>query len=96
MEEEILRKKVHFSQNSFVSFLYRTGEIWIGLMILWGGTFIALRLMNMSFSAIENQILFFLPIVFVLVMDYLLLMPRQKKLYLLKSEYTNQRRKKHA
>ena len=71
--------KTRHSNNSFKNFFYRTGEIWIGLILLWGATWFISYLMDSPLSALEIQILFLIPIVFVLIMDYLLLYPRQPK-----------------
>ena len=80
------KKKYIFSENPFKNFLYRTGEIWAGLILLWGATFGILYLVQSSFNSLEIQILFSLPIVFVLIMDYVLLYPRQEILKKIRRE----------
>ena len=78
VEVEAIRKKSNESKNAFSAFVKRTGEIWIGLILLWVGTFFISCLMKAPFAFVEIQILFGLPIAFVLIMDYLLLYPRQE------------------
>ena len=80
IEEIILRKKYRIIDNPLLSFFYRTGEMWIGLLLLWAGSLVALYLKNASFSFLEVQILTLPPIVFVLIIDYLLLYPRQENI----------------
>lgn len=80
LEELWLKKKYALSENSFKNFFLRTGEIWIGLILLWIGTFGTLYLTKSFLSISEIQILFLLPIVCVLIIDYLLLYPRQETL----------------
>ena len=72
--------KMKASNNSFKNFFYRTGEIWVGLSLLWIGTALVSHLMKSPLSAFEIQILVLIPIVFVLMIDYLLLYPRQRKM----------------
>lgn len=72
--------KTKISNNSFKNFFYRTGEIWIGLSLLWIGTAWVSHFMNSPLSAFEIQVLILIPIVFVLMIDYLLLYPRQRKI----------------
>ncbi len=66
------------TKNSFKNFFIRTGEIWIGLLLLWIGTFGTTYIMKTSFNALEIQMLFLIPILFVLIMDYLLLYSHQE------------------
>ena len=73
-------EKKNFSNNSFKNFLHRTGEIWLGLSLLWLIAFGVLYLTNNRFNSLQIQILFLIPIVFVLIMDYVLLYPRQETL----------------
>jgi len=80
------KKKSIFSENPFKNFLYRTSEIWVGLILLWAATFGILYLVQSSFNRLEIQILFSLPIVFVLIMDYVLLYPRQENLKKIRRE----------
>ena len=79
IEEVFMKKKYSFSENLFKNFLYRTGEMWIGLILLWGGAFFTLYIMKSSFSALEFQFLFLIPVVFIFIIDYLLLYPRQER-----------------
>ena len=67
------------SSNSLKAFWNRTKEIWTGLILLWMGTFITAIIMKTSLTLLENQFLFLIPIAFVLIMDYVLLYPRQQK-----------------
>lgn len=80
VEEMMLKRKFLTSSNMYKNFLYRTREIWIGLVLLWFCTFCILRLMNTSFGTSETFILFLIPIVFILIMDYFLLYPLQEKI----------------
>lgn len=80
IEEVITQPKSYFDRGVLKSFLKRTQEIWIGLFLLWGGTFLILKIINTSLEIFEIQFLFLIPIVFVLGIDYLLLYPRQEKI----------------
>ncbi|MGN0919994.1 MAG: hypothetical protein ACI4OR_04495 [Alphaproteobacteria bacterium] len=86
VEEVWLKKKYKVSENSFKNFMWRTGEIWIGLILLWGCAFLCLYFTNTALSIPEIQVLFLLPIVFVLITDYLLLYPRQETLKKIRRE----------
>ena len=73
-------KKYRIINNPFFSFFYRTGEMWFGLVLLWIGTLVALYFKNTSFSSLEIQILILIPTVLILIIDYLLLYPRQENI----------------
>ena len=84
VEEVILRKKYRIISNPIFSFFYRTGEMWIGLILLWSGSLVALYFKNAFFSFLEIKILILIPIAFILIIDYLLLYPRQKNIQKMK------------
>ena len=86
-EEVALRKKMSPKNSVLKAFLNRTGEIWIGLILLWGGTFLALYFTSSFFSTIEIQFLIFIPCLFVFILDHFILKKRQQKLYLIQSEF---------
>ncbi len=80
IEEVLLRKKYCYSDNAFKNFLKRTGEMWIGLCLIWALTAGILFFTETSFSIFETQILLLSPVAFVLILDYLLLYPRQRNI----------------
>ena len=83
-EEMIHQKKwIHIKNNSF-NFLNRIFEIMMGVILLWIGTVFILYFSKTSFSAGQWILLIFIPIVIILLMDYFLFEPRQRKLFLLR------------
>lgn len=75
-------QKTTVPANVCKAFFKRTAEIWIGLILLWLGTIIVACWLKAPLSLFEIQILFLVPVAFVVVIDYLLLAPRQTKILL--------------
>ena len=75
-------QKTTVPANVYKAFFKRTAEIWIGLILLWLGTAIIACWLKAPLSFFEIQILFLVPVVFVIGMDYFLLSPRQTKILL--------------
>ena len=90
---EIFKKK-RIITNRFLSFFYRTGEIWMGLIILWIGTYSVLKFMDVSLSFYYWGILIFIPIVFLNTIDHFLLIPQQEKRDYLQAEFRKLKEKR--
>ena len=87
VEQIALQKKNNFSQNCFINFLHRTGEMWIGIFVLFLCTLLVLFYMNTFFSLWEILNLILIPALIIFVIDFLLLKPRQKRIFLLQKEF---------
>ena len=86
VEQIVMKKKFFASQNSFINFIHRTGEIWIGLFLLFLCTLGILFYTNASFSSFEILNLILIPALIVFVVDFLVLEPKQRKIFLLQKE----------
>ena len=95
IEQIAIQKKYHLSQeNKLKKFLRRTGEIWIGFFLLLLCTFWILYYINSFFSLFEISCLILIPTIIILTIDFLLLKPRQTKIFLLQEEFRTIKEKK--